>query len=159
MHQVGADRDDATKADGGAVGLHRREAIQCAADRCFGLPSDIGPAQPVQMGARVAVEGEIRQGVVDQHIRGTKAVSDLIVHCRHLRGVSHISAKRGGTRAKFSGQRLGRHLAVAEVDGDPCTFAVECTGDGGPKAAASAGDKNGQIRDWARHGVFPLNMA
>jgi hypothetical protein len=70
-----------------------------------------------------------------------------------LRGVSHIRAKRGGARAKIGCQRLGRHLAVAIVTGDPCSLAAECTDDGGPKATASD-DKNGLIRDLARHGVF-----
>jgi len=76
------------------VGLYSLKAVQRTTHRCFGLPRDIGPTQAVQMCPCIAVEGEIRQGVVDQHIRGAEAFGDLIHHRPDLFQACHIRLER-----------------------------------------------------------------
>ncbi|MCY1541677.1 hypothetical protein D9M68_773780 [compost metagenome] len=141
LDQVGAYVDDAPAAGGAHARQDGLRRVQRGAHAAFDLRVHLGPVQRVGMGARIAIELESGQGVVDDRADGlAEVLAGLRDHGGDGGRVAHVGLQRQRAAGRGGGQGLRAVGAVQVVDDDLGAFAQEGLRDSGAQAAAGAGD-------------------
>src|SRR5690606_37170617 len=147
--QVGADVDHPAKtglAHPGERGLH---GIERAAHAALELDGEALPGDVPGLRARIAIEHEVHQCIVDHHRdRRAEMRPGRGEHGRHLCRIGDVGLYgQQLTFAELAPQRLRRRLAAAVIHHHPRTLPRERAADRGAQPAGPSGDEDDKRRE------------
>ena len=124
-------------------GQRRLHGVERTLDRALDLLAEALPGDLAQLGARIAVERELRQRVVHHGAdAGACALARRGEEPLHGGGIGHVGLQRDGARAQLLGQRQRGGLTAVVVDDDACALARQRAGDRLAQPAGAAGDQH-----------------
>jgi hypothetical protein len=154
LEQVGADVDDAPEAAFAHAGNGCLDGVQGAAHAAAELGVEFLPRDRLGAGAGVAVEGKVRQCVVDHgRDRRPEMVAGGGQHRRDRGRIGDVGLQRQRVpSAQLRAQRFGRCATGAVVDDHARAGGGEGAGDGVAQPAPGAGDEHDLFGQRRVHG-------